>query len=216
MNVLDEVMENVNMWVKALPLGGNKKSWKVYSPNVMTARRCMLFEKNEYKRGLINFEKLEKDGTYEEHKYNNSTYVEHRKRVEKKRVFEFFMKYVGDEKPDRQSNPKEMFGTIANLETPLNNDSPQDDDYDHYLDLVIEDINNLLDKNQNDDNCDSRSNSSESIHSDNSNVSKENNNSLHVPVAKHHKLAMMNVMELGRQEIQKRNFNQIRLMKKLK
>ena len=61
-HVLDEVMENVNMWVKALPLGDDEDSWLNHSPNVMAARRCALFVKQEYKRGIVDFETLLKEG----------------------------------------------------------------------------------------------------------------------------------------------------------
>ena len=58
MHVLDEVMENVNMWVKALPVNQAEESWTIHSPNVTLARRSILFEHSEYKRGLLDFEKL--------------------------------------------------------------------------------------------------------------------------------------------------------------
>ena len=45
MHVLDEVMENVNMWVKELPVHQDDESWTVHSPNVTFARRSITFEK---------------------------------------------------------------------------------------------------------------------------------------------------------------------------
>ena len=62
MYVLDEVMENINMWVKQLPVSHDPETWTTHSPNVTLARRCILFEANEYRRNLINFEHLLEHG----------------------------------------------------------------------------------------------------------------------------------------------------------
>ena len=100
-HVLDEVMENVNMWVKSLPLGDDTDSWVNHSPNVVAARRCLLFDRVEYRRGLVNFEKLIDEKVTEEREYNRNKYVPPRKVVEKKRMFEFLMSYFKQEIDDR-------------------------------------------------------------------------------------------------------------------
>ncbi len=41
LHVLDDTMENVNKWVKELPLGDTQESWVLHSPNVMLAQRCI-------------------------------------------------------------------------------------------------------------------------------------------------------------------------------
>ena len=74
-HVLDKTMENVNMWVKSLPLGDDQESWAIHSPNVTVAQRCRLFDSIEYKRGLTNFEKLLEDGTHEYREYDTNKYV---------------------------------------------------------------------------------------------------------------------------------------------
>ena len=84
LHVLDETMENVNMWVKNLPLGEDQESWAMHSPNVTVAQRCRLFDQNEYKRGITNFEKLLYEGTEELRELNKNKYVLPKKIVEKK------------------------------------------------------------------------------------------------------------------------------------
>ena len=66
LHVLDEMMENVNMWIKGLPLGDDKDLWLLHSPNVTLARKCLLFDHNEYKHGHFDFEKYVNDGVAEE------------------------------------------------------------------------------------------------------------------------------------------------------
>lgn len=73
------------MWVKALPLGNNEDSWILHSPNVMLARQCINFEQEEYRRGLLNFDKVMKEGVFEVEKKSVSAYVEPRKNREQSR-----------------------------------------------------------------------------------------------------------------------------------
>ena len=79
MHVLDETMENVNMWVKSLPLGDDNDSWLLHSPNVVLARKCLLFDRVEYRRGLLNFDKLIEEGVVVDRDYNRLNYVKPKK-----------------------------------------------------------------------------------------------------------------------------------------
>ena len=58
LHVLDETMENVNMWCKKLPLNNNAESWKLHSPNIMCAHQCMNFERQEYMKHRLNYETM--------------------------------------------------------------------------------------------------------------------------------------------------------------
>ena len=49
LRVLDELMENVNMWTKQLPLGSDQESWVHHSQNVMFTRKAHAFVDNEYR-----------------------------------------------------------------------------------------------------------------------------------------------------------------------
>ena len=41
LHALDELMENVNMWTKALPLNTDQDSWIYHSPNAMVAKNAL-------------------------------------------------------------------------------------------------------------------------------------------------------------------------------
>ena len=152
MHVLDEVMENVNMWVKELPVHQDDESWTVHSPNVTFARRSITFEKNEYKRSSIDFKSLFEDGTMKSREVNQNKYVEPRKLVEKQRVFEFVTKFLGDEsEAQRNIEPSFISDISTNLVTLLKkNESRQDkhtDDPD--LHSIIDNIDDSLHSNVN-------------------------------------------------------------------
>ena len=84
MNVLNEVMEDMNMQVKELPVHQDDESQTLHSPNVTFARRSIIFQKNEYKRSTINFKSLIEDGVITLRKIHKSKYIEQRKQIEKK------------------------------------------------------------------------------------------------------------------------------------
>ena len=47
--VLDELIENINMWMKMLPLESDQESWIHHSPNVIFTRKAHMFVHNEYR-----------------------------------------------------------------------------------------------------------------------------------------------------------------------
>ena len=214
MHVLDETMENVNMWVKSLPLGDDNDSWLLHSPNVVLARKCLLFDRVEYRRGLLNFDKLIEEGVVVDRDYNRSNYVKPKKTIEKQRVFEFLISYFGtDEVNDRSSSTKDMFSIVANLKTPLKEVSQQTHTslYDESLDIVIEDINDLL------TNEDTHNNDDLSISSTESNTSEDIANTdtnENITCNSHHKFADIDIINIGIQEMEKKNFVVIRKLKK--
>ena len=61
------------------------------------ARGSILFEQNEYKRGLLDFEKLLESDKVEERNISSNKYVVPRKKREKEHVFEYLMKCFGKE-----------------------------------------------------------------------------------------------------------------------
>ena len=213
LHVLDELMENVNMWVKALPLNDDQESWVVHSPNVMVARKCLLFEKAEYKRGLLDFEHLVKTGNITERQYDRSGYVQPRKIIEKQRVFEFLMLYVGNEVEQRKSSGTEMYACTEKLTTTLesiNTDTSVSCDIDNDLDLIFESINELRNNAREKDNADTdidgSTNEDDTDSKQNNNINSEN--------IKHHKYAMTNIMLLAKQEMIKKDYITTRKKKK--
>ena len=81
MHAMDSVMENINMFVKKLPIDSSDQSWIVHYPNVMVARRSLNFVDQEYRRGLLNFgQAIDDDELPEYAKYTHSQYVEPRKK----------------------------------------------------------------------------------------------------------------------------------------
>ena len=151
MHVLDEVMENVNMWVKSLPLNDDKQSWLLHSANVSVARRCMLFEKFEYKRGIIDFERLVDEGIMTERKYDHNKYVSSSKTTEKQRIFECLTSYFGQETEGRESNLQSLLTCSKNLTTPLNMSPTLDNNHnsliDNDLELIFDNINSIQESN---------------------------------------------------------------------
>ena len=71
-HLLDELIENIYIWVKRIPLSDTKESWQIHSPNVMMVRKYHLFDKFEYRRGLVNFNLLLDQGILEERSYCHS------------------------------------------------------------------------------------------------------------------------------------------------
>ena len=223
MHVLDEVMENVNMWVKGLPLGDNEESWVLHSPNVTLARKCLQFDKVEYRRGLINFDKYIEDGVFEEREYTKSLYVSPRKSVEKKRIFEFLVKYVNKETPNRQSSPKEMISVLDTLETKLDEKYHKQDNTSHSnnddddLNEVIDNINSLTEISQNNNVNDDQTSIHSELSDDNNESDDEydNQQSSHIGVPScHHKYATCDLYMSGKEEMNKRNFIVTRIRKK--
>ena len=210
MHVLDEMMENVNMWVKSLPLGDDKESRVLHSPNVTLARKCHLFEKIEYRRGLINFEKLVKEGVTVERDHKHSEYVCPKKQIEKQRVFEFLTVYFGEEINNRLSDPDIMYSSTTKLKTKLNPPQKSKENsqlIDHDLDLIFDDINNINTNNessigQDDDNSDICSSDDEE-----SNIGKTS------VTIKHHKFAMKDIVVLGMKEMVSKDYAHSRVKK---
>ena len=118
-HVLDDLMENVNMWVKQLPIGDTQDSWYQHSSNVMVARRSIIFENEEYKRGFTDFNKAIENEKFEQYKKMDSKYVEPRKVVERTILFEFNVKYFGIEIPGSKFSIKAAEAVLLNLETSL-------------------------------------------------------------------------------------------------
>jgi hypothetical protein len=92
LHVLDEVMENVNMWTKQLSMYPSEEQWVYHSSNVMIARRCMNFEKENYRRNRIDIEKVMTEGStiLELLRYVDHRTVEPRKNRERSRLYELY------------------------------------------------------------------------------------------------------------------------------
>ena len=206
-HVLDELMENVNMWVKSLPLGDDRESWEVHSPNVMVARRCLLFEKVHYKRGIIDYEKLVESGVTVERECNDSKYVTPRKVVEKQRVFEMIMKYVGSEVSNRTSCPKVMYKCSETLSTPLKSNTHTNmthDEENDDLDSIFKDINNIAGNNGTVTGTDeSIEDSTEILDDFMDNIDREESGNVNL---KHHKYALHDIMKLGQNAMRDKNY----------
>ena len=128
MHVLDKLMENVTMWVKMLPVNHDTQSWLTHSANVCLARRCALFESLEYKRGYIDYDKVEDSGIYQQRDTYNHKYIEPKKHIEKQRVFEFIVKGYSEEcNTYKELNWEDMESIAMNLETYLHNNRIDDE-----------------------------------------------------------------------------------------
>jgi hypothetical protein len=81
LQVLDEFMENVNMWTKQISMYPSEEQWVYHSSNVMIARQCMKFKKRNYRRCRVDVEKAINDGcvVLEMSRYIDGRSVEPRK-----------------------------------------------------------------------------------------------------------------------------------------
>ena len=143
LHVLDDLMENVNMWVKALPIGDNEDSWVLHSPNVTLAHKCILFEKEEYKKGRIDFDDAMNNKVYDTINVADVNSIEPRKVIEKCRLFEFIMKFFGNESDNRKFEMKEANVVIANLTTQLKITVEKPKHTNDDLNQCMDNINNL-------------------------------------------------------------------------
>ena len=221
-HVLDEVMENVNMWVKNLPLNDEQDSWVNHSPNVNAARRCLLFDRVEYKRGLVNFEKLIDERIFEQREYDRNKYVPPQKKIEKKRVFEFLTLYFGEETPNRSTSTQEMILCLNQLTTKLcrqENSANETTNKDMDLDTIFENINRIVDDdnekvqlNMNiSDDDDTNSVSSSDTQEDCSQLRNEASSTIKLNC--HHKYACIDIEKLGQTSMENKNYKVIRMRK---
>jgi hypothetical protein len=144
LHAMDSVMENINMYVKQLPIDSSQDSWVIHSPNVLLARQSINFVDQEYRRGLLNFEDaIENDELPEYNTFKHNKFVEPRKNVERKRIFEFLSKYFKGEINNRVVSAKEAHSIIEQLETKLSRKDVVDDTnvVDTNLKNIINDIN---------------------------------------------------------------------------
>ena len=218
LHVLDDVMENVNMWVKALPLGNDQESWVVHSPNVMLARQCINFESDEYRRGLINFDKAIEKGVIEVDSNKQSLSVEPRKNRERSRLYELYIGMFDDEVPGKVFSlqiANEMIESLTtDLKKPVKKVSVEEND----LTACMDTINAEIASNDNKDTEDSY------VMTTNLDVNVENNNiNVDVDNVPHgsvktkndtHKLALLDVFQIGHDKMHKQHIHSQRLRKK--
>ena len=148
-HVLDETMENVNKWMKGLPLRPNIESWTYHTPNIVLAKRCNNFVKMQMKRSKVDTELSDL-----EHGYCNNTNsgLSVKKTTvpsyqkEKSRLYELlvmglesgsnvFKKNVWMENIELLST--DLKG--SNEETALNDNT---DELDNMIDCILNDTNN--------------------------------------------------------------------------
>ena len=48
LRVIDEFMENINMWTESMLVSANEESWKNHSLNVIAANKGAVFEQTQY------------------------------------------------------------------------------------------------------------------------------------------------------------------------
>lgn len=227
LHVLDEVMENVNMWVKKLPVNQDPKSWMIHSPNVTLAQRCQLFENDEYKRSHLNFSNLLEYGTVEEEHTKKNQYVEPRKCIEKSRVFEFISKTLGNENLHSRMIEEERFiEVVSSLTTVLKKkeipngvNDYEDKDLNAIFDSMNDQITTLDDNSVVSDTesvnsiMSTDTTSTYGSASDN-NTSKDTISIDSVSLTKYHKYSTSDIIEMAKNEMSKQKFNDVRMRKK--
>ena len=235
MHVLDEVMENVNMWVKKLPVNHDPKSWVTHSPNVCLAQRCVAFEKAEYKRGFINLEKMLKYGIITDRNDCDTKYVEPKKTIEKQHVFEFVSRVLKTESVNTRLLDEESFiAELNNLETKLKKKVPTEESTispfeDQDLNEIFEVMNGTSvipddDSSSNDSGISIVTNdtdmSTNTLSADKENdPSNEDDDDLafsisNVTLGKANRYSTSDILSLAKEEMKQHSFNEIRMRKK--
>ena len=97
LHVLDEVMENINKWVKTLSLGSTEESWVEHSSNMVYSRRCLNYCYETYRNARINFD-IDANDDIERLELNHKKQKEPRKNLERIRVYELLLTMFGEEK----------------------------------------------------------------------------------------------------------------------
>lgn len=186
----------------------------------MAARRCALFEKQEYKRGIVDFEKLVEDGITVERDYTDSQYVSPKKIVEKQRVFEFLMGYFGKETDDRKIDIDEMNTICSTLTTQLKKPkqptAESNKDTRQELDIIFDNINELIDNDEDGAMVNLVNEESDDDETNASNADAEQIEDMipNCKVVSHHKHAFTDIIEQGMIEVEKKDYIVIRYRKK--
>ena len=120
LKVLDEVQENINLYMKKLPLGTTIASWKKHSPNVMCAHQAINFEKHEHIKHRINYESIENNDEEITSSYlaSQNTSIP-RQNVERFRLYEFCVKMFHNKPTTNHVDEACVKKIIDNLETSL-------------------------------------------------------------------------------------------------
>lgn len=138
LHALDEVMENINQWAKMLPLGSNEDSWKMHSPNLMCARLCMNFERQEFINRRLGYENSSISSS------STSTFknqVTPRQNVEKFRLYEFILGAFNSIPPVKSFQDSFAEDIVTNLTTKLQQETTSND---KSTDDLGETVQNLL------------------------------------------------------------------------
>jgi hypothetical protein len=232
LHVLDDTMENVNKWVKELPLGDTQESWILHSPNVMLAQRCIKFEKNQNRRGLINFDSINENSDVTMDVLSLSRYVEPRKNRERSRLYEYYMLLYYTEVEGRMFSMSVANDTIDLLTTTLKKQDTTTDTQNTDMEECINEINNICNSEENKINsCDDNIDDDEENEEDNAN----NINNLNLDIeaeeeiddddimnapnqdeiaSQCHQYSTIDVFKAGREKLIKLNLIQLRRNKK--
>lgn len=135
---LDDLMENVNCWVKDLSMGDTLHSWVIHSSNVTLAKRCIVFEKEQY---IKTIDKIDT-----EVKNDIQGNVEPRKGRERSRIYELLVMVIHDGEVNKERFDFKTYSkNINNLKTSLKppqkiRDVPLNVDSHDFLEKSINDI----------------------------------------------------------------------------
>ena len=128
----DETMENVNMWMKGLPLSPSIESWQFHSPNIVLAKRCDNYVKMNNKRGKVDTENSTVESGLGEARLSalkEKKTVVPSYQIEKSRLFELIVN--GLESGNNTFITQDWIQLIDKLSLPLN-------DKNELLDPVVE------------------------------------------------------------------------------
>ena len=223
-HVLDETMENVNMWTKALPIKSNLDSWSYHSANIVVAKRCNNFVKLQYQRSRVDTESSNVNSGFQD---NRDQEIEVKRSVapsyqrERSRLFELIVK--GLEGPRNKFVTRVWIDYIEVLSVKLQTNSEREalkeakqSELDNLLDEIWNDGDDVIVEEEEeevvrDDNDD---NDGEDLDIDSDNHNGQVSIDEEVGMKSDcHKYGLCNVFVVGQEKMVQRDYTLIRKMK---
>ena len=141
-------MENVNKWMKGLPLRPNIESWTYHTPNIVLAKRCNNFVKMQMKRSKVDTELSDLEHGYVNNKNSvlsvkKTTVPSYQK--EKSRLYELLV--MGLESGSNVFKKNVWMENIELLSTDLKGSNKErvlndnTDELDNMIDCIVNDTN---------------------------------------------------------------------------
>ena len=124
---MDEMQENLNQLGKKFILVGDAETWLKHSAHVVVGRKCISFADGEYRRQELYYDDKDQGVKLNERRSYHTHDVTPKLERERVVVYEFFVKFFGEEVDGRLYNNVEAWNISRSLDTKINKDDPKDE-----------------------------------------------------------------------------------------